>query len=49
MKALTPVAEVRPAIIEAASAAIDGVMVEKRSAVGFKMVVVKKNIVVVPV
>ncbi|HMC32436.1 MAG TPA: hypothetical protein VKL99_16490, partial [Candidatus Angelobacter sp.] len=43
------VAEVRPPIIEAASAAIECLVVEKRSAVGFKVVVVKKNIVVVPV
>jgi hypothetical protein len=43
------VAEIRPAIIEAAPAAIEDVVVEKRSAMGFKVVVVKKNIVVIPV
>lgn len=49
MKAVNVVTEVRPAIVEAASAVIEGVVVEKSSAMGFKMVVVKKNIVVAPV
>src|SRR5438270_3977417 len=49
MKALTPMPKIRLTIIEAASAAIECLVIEKCSAVGFKVVVVKKNIVVVPV
>jgi len=56
MKALTSViessravSEVGPAIIEAAPAVIEGVVIEKSSAVGFESMVVKNNIVVIPV
>src|SRR5258708_32899630 len=43
------VAEIRPAIIDAAPAAIECFMIEKSSAVGFKVVVIKTDIVVMPV
>ena len=43
------VTKVRLAIVEAAPAAIEGVVVEKRSAMGFEAVVVKNNVAVIPV
>jgi hypothetical protein len=43
------VPEVRPAIIEAASPAIQCIVIEKRSAVRFEAVVVKNDIAVIPV
>jgi hypothetical protein len=56
MKTLTPViqtnrtaAKIRPAIVEAAAAAIERIVVEKCSAVGFKVMVIEKNVVVAPV
>ena len=49
MEALAPVPKIRLAIVEAASAAIERIVVEKSSAVGFKAVVVKNNIVMMPV
>jgi 7-keto-8-aminopelargonate synthetase-like enzyme len=49
MEALTPVPKIRLAIVEAASPVIQCVVVEKRSAVGFEAVVVKNNVVVMPV
>src|SRR6266404_712514 len=43
------VTEIRATIIEAASAPIECIVVEKRPAVGHETVVVKNNIVVMPI
>ena len=56
MKALTSMiqanrtmAKIRPAIVEASASAIERIVVEKRSAVGFKVAMIEKNVVVAPV
>ncbi len=49
MKVRAAVPKIRPAIVEVASSAIEGIVVEESSAVRFKVVVIKDDIVVMPV
>ena len=49
MKALTPMPKIRLTVIEAASAAIECLVIEECSAVGFKVAVIENDISMAPV